>query len=49
MMDVLSGKGMYLTNICSMCHKDGVYLSFANHCPFVMDVQHAFLKDFGMS
>lgn len=50
MMDVLSRKGMYLTNICLMCYKDGESIfHFLIHCPFVMDVWHALLKDIGMS
>lgn len=46
MMDILSCKGIYLTSICLMCYKDRESISnLLIHCPFVMDVWHALLKD----
>lgn len=49
-MDVLSYKGMYLTNICLLCYKDGKSIShLLIHCHFVSDVWIALLKDVGMS
>lgn len=49
-IDILSHKGMYLTNICLLCYKDEESIShLLIHYPFVSDVWNALLRDFGMN
>lgn len=46
----VGSEGMYLPNICLLCCKDGKSVShILLHCPFVVDVWSAMLRDFGVT